>query len=31
MTWEEIRKNAAQNVPGFKTIYKLLKDGRFGK
>jgi hypothetical protein len=31
LTWEEVEENARRRVPGFKTIRKLLTDGRFDK
>jgi hypothetical protein len=30
-TWEEIERRARLREPGFQTISKLLKDGRFDK
>lgn len=31
MTWEEVEEQAEADVPGFKTIKKLLGDKRFDK
>jgi len=31
MTLEEIRQKASQNIPGFKTVQKLLTDSRFNR
>jgi len=31
MSWKEIQERAARNEPGYKTIRKLLTDGRFKK
>jgi hypothetical protein len=31
MYWEEIESGAKQNLPGFRTIRKLLTDQRFDK
>jgi hypothetical protein len=31
MTWEEVTEKAEADVPGFKTIKKLLGDKRFDK
>ncbi len=30
-TWEQIQHEAKANTPGFKTIRKLLSDGRFDR
>jgi hypothetical protein len=31
MMWEEIEEGARQNLPGFKTVRKLLSDQRFDR
>ena len=31
MTWEQIDEGARQNLPGYKTVRKLLTDQRFNR
>ncbi len=31
MTWEQIEAGARENLPGFKTVRKLLTDTRFNR
>ena len=31
MTWEQLEEGARQNLPGYKTVRKLLSDQRFDR